>query len=161
MVHQLVPKFSRSNCDECITGMKHKDVHHFCGLASVMQATSRRQRHADSAKRTCCRKPAVLGDHHEHLSSSAGNNQRKSSTTVLKQLTKVITEFGSKKPLTSDPASIVRETAQTSRCKPNVICDVLVDFNASANGLEGPEALREYSDAPSNSLLRSHQGLKQ
>jgi len=83
---------------------------------------------------------------------------------VLQQLSKVITEFGSKKPLTSDPdppASIVRETAQTSRCKPTVICDVLVEVNASAYASEGPEALREHSDAPSISLLRSYQGLKQ
>ena len=161
LVHQLVSKSSRSNRDKCITGMKHKDTPHSCGLASVMQATSRRQRHADSAKRTCCRKPAVLDDHTKHLSSSAADNQRKSSTTVLKQLFKVIT-FGSKKAQRSDPnpsASLVRETVQASRYKPT--CDFLVDVNASAYGLEGPGALREPSDAPSNCLLRSYQGLIQ
>ena len=122
----------RSNRDECVTAMKH--LHHPCGLASVMQATSRRQRHADSAKRTCCRKPAVLG---ENLRSSAAHNQRKSSTTVVKQLSKVITSFGSKKAQSSDPVT------------------------ASAHGMEGPDALREQFDAPSNSLLRSYQDLKQ
>ena len=101
-----------------------------------MQATSRRQRLANSAKRTCCRKPAVLGPHPEHVSSSAANNQRKSSTAVLKQLSKVITDFGSKKAQSTDPVS------------------------ASAYGLEGPEALRENSHALSNSLIRSYQGLK-
>ena len=129
-----------------------------------MQATSRRSRDAGSAKRICCRKPAVLGDHPEQLSSSAACNQRTTSKKFLQQLSKVITEFGSKKPLRSDPdppASIVRETAQTSRCKPTVIYDVLVEVNATAYASEGPEALREHSDAPSISLLRSYQGLKQ
>ncbi len=82
----------------------------------------------------------------------------------MQQLSKVITGFGSKKPLSSDPdppASIVRETAQASRCKPTVNCNFLVDVDASAYGLEGPEALREHSDAPSISLLQSYQGLKQ
>ena len=31
---------------------------------------STRQRHADSAARTCCHKPAELGDHHEQLGGS-------------------------------------------------------------------------------------------
>jgi len=129
-----------------------------------MQATSRRQRNANLVKRTCCRSAAVLGDHPEHLSSSAVNSQQKTSTTVLQQLSKVITGFGSKKPLSSDPdppASILRETAQASRCKPTVNRNVLVEVNASAYDLEGPEALREQSDAPSISLLRSCQGLRQ
>ncbi len=146
---------SRSSHDECVTAMKH--LHHPCGLASVMQATSRRQRHADPAKRTCCRKPAVIG---ENVSSSAAHKQRKSSTTVLKQLSKVITNFGNKKAQFSEntsPASIVRETAQASRCKPTG--DFLVDVNASAYGLEGPEALREQPAAARYSLLQSNQGL--
>lgn len=129
-----------------------------------MQATSRRQRNANLVKRTCCRSAAVLDDHPEHLSSAAVNSQQKTSTTVLQQLSKVITGFGSKKPLSSDPdppASIVRETAQASRCKPTVNRNVLVEVNASAYDLEGPEALREQSDAPSISLLRSCQGLRQ
>jgi len=54
-----------------------------------------------------------------------------------------------------------RELCQTSRCKPTVICDVLLEVNASPYASEGPEALREHSDAPSISLLRSYQDLKQ
>lgn len=55
---------------------------------------------------------------------------------MLKQLSKVITDFGSKKAQSTDPVS------------------------ASAYGLEGPEALRENSHALKNSLIRSYQGLK-
>lgn len=157
----MVPKSSWSNRGECITGMKHKATHHSCGLAPVMQATSRRR--ADFAKRMCCRNPAVLGDHPEHSSSSAANNPQKTSTTVVQQLTRVITGFGSKKPLASpidSPASIVRETVQGFRCKSTVNRNVLA-ANATAHDLEVPEALLEHPDAPSISLPYSCQGLRQ
>ena len=85
-----------------------------------MQATSRRR--ADFAKRMCCHDPTVLGDQPEHLSSSAVNNQQNTSRRIVQPLARIITGFGSKKPLASEkgsPASIVRETVTGSRCKFN------------------------------------------
>ena len=116
--HQLVPKIARSNRDEGITGMRPKNIHPSCGLAPVMQATSRRR--AYFANRMCCRNPTVLGDQPGHLSSAAVNNQQKTSGTVMQHLARILNGFGSKKPITSEkdsPASIVRETVKGFRCK--------------------------------------------